>query len=397
MGSERLLILSPSAITAVKTCTVKYRNAYYYGIRRKEEPESRRMGTNWHEAQDLAYLKPEQPCPVCSNAMYPDKNCYICAGTGYVADPLDAVTRMLSYRYSSLYPGLPRDAAEVERVTLLYSLFAYRFHYDEQPVKVLAREIPFRIPLLDPKTRRPVPNVVIDGMIDKLVDSEGRPAVMEHKSTSDSVEPDSDYWGHLRLDTQTMTYVYAAQRLAADGLLEPYGIKAETIGDVYYDVWRKPQISPKKLSQADTAKFIETGEYCGRDFEVGSGLGSEVLVDGEPTFTETLKSGAPVIRETPEMFGCRLFGDINERPDHYFARRLLTRTSVEIERFEWELFNLYQSISGMIRDGSWYHNEFSCDTYGKCDYCQFCFNGIELDPKNPPAGFVNIHDKRDKK
>jgi hypothetical protein len=358
------------------------------------------MGTNWHEGLDLAYLKPEQPCPRCSNKMKPDENCYICQGTGYVADPLDAVTRMLSYRYGSLYPGLPREAAETERVTLLYSLFAYRFHYDEKPLEVITRELPFRIPLLDPYTHKPIPGVFVDGKIDKLIwTPEYRLAVMEHKSTSDAVAPDSDYWGHLRLDTQTSIYLYAVIRLMADGLLEPYGVKGQSIGEILYDVWHKPQISPKKLSQADTAKFLESGVYCGREFEVAAEChdavkGRVVLIDGEPAETELLKSGAPTIRETPDMFGCRLFSDMEERPDYYFARRLLTRTSEEIERFEWELFSVYQSIQSMIEDGSWYHNEHSCDNFGKCDYCQFCFSGIELDPKKPPTGFINIFDKK---
>jgi len=393
------MILSASAIAAVKSCPYKYKNAYHYGIRKIEEPAARRMGTNWHEGLDLAYMKCKQPCPNCSNKMYPEKTCLLCEGTGFVADPLDAVTRMLSYRYANWYPGLPKSVAEVERVTLLYSLFAYRYHYDEQPIEVLAREIPFRIPLIDPSTRKTVPDVFIDGKIDKLIRWDGRPAVLEHKSTSSAVAPDSDYWGHLRLDAQTLIYVYAAQRLMVDDLLT---IKGNSIGDIVYDVWHKPQTEPKKLSQADTKAFIESGDYFGRKFDTDMMLAKDgeyvvnVMVDGEPAEHELLKSGAPVIRETPEMYGCRLFGDIESRPDYYFARKLLTRSSVDLERFEWELFNLYQSVKSMIDNDSWYHNENSCDTFGKCDYCQFCYSGIELDPEKPPVGFKNIHEKEKK-
>ncbi len=383
---KRDIILSASAASTIKSCPVKYRNAYVYGIRRAEEPEPRRVGTNWHEGQDVMYLKPEQPC---SNL---DKNCYLCHGTGKIDDPMDCLARMLSYRYSNLYPGMPRDKAEVERVTLLYSLFAYKFHYDDSPLDVISREVPFRIPLIDPSTRKAVPNVWIDGKIDKLIKWSGRTAIMEHKSTSDPVAPDSDYWGHLNLDTQTMLYVYAAQRLLEDGLLEPFGIKDQTIGEIMYDVWHKPQISPKKLSQADTMKFVEEGKYFDREFEVKIDEDQNLRIDGELTEVEQLKKGF-AIRETPDMYGCRLFGDMNQRPDFYFARRLITRTSEEIERFEWELFSLYQSIASMIEHDSWYHNEYSCDNYGKCDYCQFCFTGTRLDPKHPPAGFVNIFDK----
>jgi hypothetical protein len=287
---------------------------------------------------------------------------------------------------------MPKDEADVERTTLMYALFAYMYHYEGLPVRTIAREIPFRIPLLDPHTRKPVSDVFIDGKIDKLVYAEGRLSVMEHKSTSDSVEPDSDYWGHLTLDTQTAIYTYAAQRLLVDGMLEPYKVKDDFIGGIVYDVWRKPQISPKKLSQADTAAFVAAGEYCGRSFDVVE-TPEFVSVDGARPEQELLKSGKWAIRETPEMFGCRLFSDIEGRPDHYFARRLLTRTQDDMEHLEHELFNLYQTIQAMTADNAWYHNEFSCDTYGRCDYCQFCFTRTELDPSRPPAGFKNIFEK----
>ena len=388
-----MMILSASAIATLKACPWRYRNAYHLRIRKAEEPEARRMGTNWHEALEVASLKPEQPCPKCSDKMHPDKACPLCEGTGYIADPLDAVTRLLNDRYEKLYPGLPKASADVERTTLLFSLFSYQYHYDKTPVKVIAREIPFRIPLLNPETHTYVPDVMIDGKIDKLIQWDGRLAVMEHKSTSDSVAPDSDYWGHLRLDTQTMLYLYACQRLLADGLLEPH-VKHGFVGDIIYDVWHKPQISPKKLSQTDTKAFVESGDYFGRKFSVGRrDIGNGVVVDEEDAETEILKSGAPAIRETPDMFGCRLFNDMETRPDYYFARKLLTRTSEELERFEWELYSLYQTVSSMEDNDSWYHNEHSCDNFGRCDYCQFCFSGTELDPKHPPTGFVNLGDR----
>ena len=209
--------------------------------------------------------------------------------------------------------------------------------------------------------------------------------------------PESGYRGHLRLDTQTMLYVYAAQRLQADGLLEPFGIRANDppVGLILYDVWRKPQIRPKKLNQADTTALVAEGKYYDREFEVAiepAGEIPRILVDGEPVEIEQLKKGF-AIRETPDMFGCRLFAEINADPSRYFARRLLTRTSLDMERFEWELFGLYQSIAAHMENNSWYHNEFSCDNYGKCDYCQFCFTGQEIDPAKPPVGFVNIFNK----
>jgi PD-(D/E)XK nuclease superfamily len=395
--NDRATILSASAASCLKTCPVKYRNAYKLGIRRIEEPEARRMGTNWHEGLDCISMNAEQPCPNCSKLSQPDSMCYRCNGTGFVDDPEAAVVRMLNHRYETLYPGMSKESREAERTVLLYSLFAYSNHYHDAKVKVVAREIPFRIPMIDPRTRRALPNVYIDGQIDKLVLSDGRMAVMEHKSTSDSVDPSSDYWGHLRLDTQTAIYTYAACRLQADGLLEPYKIRSEDepISSIIYDVWHKPQIKPKKLSQAETNEFLETSKYFGQEFEIHMPEGevSSVFVDGQPAGVEQLKKGF-AIRETPDMFGARLFSDMGERPDFYFARRPLFRSPDDLEKFEWELFNLYQTIEAMSDNDSWYHNEFSCDNYGRCDYAPFCFTGQKLDPANPPAGFKCIFDKK---
>jgi hypothetical protein len=393
----RLTVLSASAFSSLKACPIKYRNAYVFGIRKTEEPDPLRIGSNWHAGLEAMSLKAEQPCPFCSSLAQAEPTCPYCRGTGYVDDPDAAVVRVLDLRYGMLYPGMSREARETERVTILYSLFAYKLHWNSVPIQVIAREIPFRIPLIDPRTRRAVPNVVIDGTIDKLVLHDGKVKIMEHKSTGDGVESDSEYWSHLRLDTQTMLYPYAVQRLQADGLLEPYKIKAEDplVSDILYDVWHKPQITPKKLSQADTVKFAESGRYFGQTFEVHlpEGEASPIYVDGEPADFETLKKGFAV-RETPEMFGCRLFGDISERSDYYFARKPISRSSIDLERFERELFAMYRTVEDMKDSDSWYHNEHSCDNRGKCDYRQFCYSGTEIGPDKVPPGFVNIFAKK---
>jgi hypothetical protein len=206
----------------------------------------------------------------------------------------------------------------------------------------------------------------------------------------------------LKLDLQTTLYPYAVQRLQADELLTPYGIGADDppVSDVIYDVWHKPQIAPKKLSQADTLAFLESGAYFEQEFQVadvgrGALNGGGLEIDGKQVEVEQLKKGF-AIRETPNMFGARLFRDYSDRPDYYFARHPISRNSVDMERFERELFALYQSIESMRDNNSWYHNEHSCDNRAKCDYRQFCYSGTVLVPGDAPPGFVNIFQKKGK-
>jgi hypothetical protein len=410
MKQKRDLILSASAITALKFCPISFYYRYVLGIRKRVEDEALRIGNGWHEGLDIISTTPETPCKLCAGEKRNDPDCYLCGGGGFVTDIWESVARMLNYRYSPKVPVEAEKKAK-ERAMIQYALMAYSCVYeDAQDYEVVFREIPFRIPLIDPRTRRAVPGVFIDGMLDKLVrQADGSLAVMEHKSTASDLSPKSDYWNHLKLDTQISLYVYAIQRLQDDGVLTAHKIMPEDppITDILYDVWRKPQIKPKKLSAADTAKFIETGEYFGAEFDTrmcdvmnkDEAAVTELLIDGEavvydrnkPTKKEPL--GAMCITETADMFGARLFDTITEDPEHYFCRKVLSRTPEEIEKFEVELFSIYHTIQLMTDYESWFHNEHNCEARRKCEYCPVCYSTQRIDPDCPPDGFKCIFSK----
>jgi hypothetical protein len=402
----RKLKLSASSINAYKACPFRFRNAYVLGIKPIEDTEAQRIGTNWHEILEIASLEPGSECPTCNDPRKvladPLGDCAICDGTGKVPeDVMDAVVRVLNQRYADV-TLLDKEKRDIERVRLLYALIGYRWYYGTDFELAIAREEYFKLPLLNPDTGHPVPGVEITGKIDKLVKlSPGVAgyaliAVKEHKTTSKSLDSDSSFWAHLNMDTQTSMYVYAARRLQLEGKLEKYGIKATNplISKVSYDVHHKPQTSPKKLTQSDSKKFVETGEYCGQKFEV-----QHLDPDGDPGDTGSLavndapceiepgkKEGTFAIRETPEMYGARLLLDITERPEFYFAQKPLVRTDAEMRAFEYELYDIAKDMQSKIRADRWWHNEHQCEATFKCDYCDSCYNHIELDPENPPSG-----------
>ncbi|KKK63517.1 hypothetical protein LCGC14_2993470, partial [marine sediment metagenome] len=204
------------------------------------------------------------------------------------------------------------------------------------------------------------------------------------------------YWNHLNLDTQTTLYPYAARVLQLNGDLEIYGIKAidPLISGVRYDVWHKPGIRPKKLTQADSKQFVEDGLYCGEEFAIDSMSGGRYFVNGEPAEVEPgKKEGTFAIRETPDMFGARLLQDISERPDFYFARKELARTEADFKRFENELYGIYKTLKFITSIDGFWHNEQQCEATFKCDYIEQCYNGIELSVDNVPEGMKCIFDK----
>ena len=184
--------------------------------------------------------------------------------------------------------------------------------------------------------------------------------------------------------------------------LEECGIKPgdPLIRGVRYDVWHKPGISPKKLTQGDSKKFVETGEYMGEEFNVtepGKDQPLEdqpIFINGEPAEVTTgAKEGTFAIRETPEMFGTRLLADISERPEFYFARREISRTDPELQAFEWDIYNMYKTARSMNKNNRWWTNEHSCENKLRCPYIPVCYNRIDVSDGSVPEGFKCIFTK----
>jgi len=394
------LILSASSISAFKACPIRFRNAYVLGIRPIEDKESQRIGTFWHQILEIASLVPGSECYCATPAAgigSPDPECSTCQGTGKVPDDIiEAVTRVLNKAYEGIEFADP-TAKEIERVTLLHALAGYRWYYGEQQEPVVAREQYFSLPLLNPQTGYPVPDVFIEGKIDKLIEIANGIAVKEHKSTSKSIDPDSTYWGHLNLDTQTTMYIYAARRMQFDDML-PCSIMSALnplINTVKYDVYHRPQISPKKLTQGDSKKFVETNEYMGQKFNIiwAGEKGEEPAVKVNDTVAEIepgKKEGTFAIRETPDMFGARLLKDITKRPEFYFRCIELSKTDAELKAFEQELYDIAKNMQYMIRSGRYYTNEHQCETTFRCDYIGQCYNRETIDPDHVPDGMKRI-------
>ncbi|KKN69779.1 hypothetical protein LCGC14_0437250 [marine sediment metagenome] len=411
------LILSASSIGAFKACPIRFRNAYVYGIRPIEDKESQRIGTNWHLLLETVALVPGSDCPNAPCHEDPEP-CVICEDTNVVPDDIMVVvTRVLNRAYEGIEFNDP-EAKEAERVTLLHALAGYRWHYGDALEPVVATEQYFSLPLLNPQTGHPVPDVFIKGRIDKLIEVANGIAVKEHKSTSKSIDPDSTYWGHLNLDVQTTMYIYAARRMQQKEIpcehpgclnhlshpCENCGKGGPLINTVKYDVYHKPTIRPKKLTQGDSKKFVADGMYCGQEFEIfgdwnqrETGIGKLEAggkVNGVSTVIEPgAKEGTFTIRETPDMFGARLLKDITERPEFYFRCVELTRTDAELKAFEQELYDIAQNMQFMIRSGRFYTNEHQCEATFRCDYIEQCYNREVVDQDHVPDGMKCIFRK----
>jgi hypothetical protein len=172
------------------------------------------------------------------------------------------------------------------------------------------------------------------GKIDGLgVLQDGRLALVEHKTTSDSVDTGSDYWLRLRLNQQVMQYVVAARALGWD------------VQMILYDVTKKPSIRQKQ-------------------------------------------------NESAEEFGARLAADTQERPEFYFARREVPVLEQDLEEFKVQRYELSKLILALrqaerrtsLREQAWPRNVNGMSCQG-CEFAGFCLMGVHADGEHVPAGF----------
>jgi len=384
MGGQRMINLSASSITTYKACPMRYYYQYVLGLVPIEDTDSQRVGSNWHRIQEIANMEPGGICE-CSNNQNVNPNCPLCQGTGKLPNDLtDAVVDYLNWVYDTPPISKTEEEWETERNILFYSLIGYQWYYQDTEYKTEQLEQKFEIPLLSPITKRKL-RANLRGKIDRIFSAGSNKFVHEYKSTSKNIDLGSTYWGHLTLDTQTRLYTYAANQLGLG------------ICGVLYDVWHKPQIKPKKLTQADSKKFIASGEYCGEKFAITTDQqlpfdgGEWVRVNGRLVEVKFgAKLGTFTIKETPEMFSARLLQDIAIRPEYYFVRKEIAHYTNDIGAFEWQLFNIYHSIRQMTAHKSFWRNEHECERTFKCSYIDWCYNHVDVGPDDVPEGFRKV-------
>jgi hypothetical protein len=221
-----------------------------------------------------------------------------------------------------------RSFDEVDLATLGGLLAGYYRRYGEDVVKELHPEVEFRHPIEGSRT------FDSGGKIDGLgVLRDGRLALVEHKTTSESVDSASDYWLRLRLNQQVMQYVVAARALGWD------------VQMILYDVTRKPSIRPRQ-------------------------------------------------GETPAAYGERLAADAQARPEFYFARREVPVLDQDLEEFKVQRYELSKLILSLrqaerrtrLREQAWPRNVSGMNCQG-CEFAGFCLQGVHVDAERPPAGF----------
>lgn len=286
-------LLTASRMTTLLNCMRRHYWRYEIGLTAASQGDALRFGSAWHRAMEARWR-----------------------GDAYEFALAAGI-------------GSRPEIDELQTATLAGLLAAYYSLYAEDPVRELHPEIEFTALV------RYSRNFSAAGKIDGLGTlRDGRVALVEHKTTGESVAPDSDYWLRLRADKQIAQYVLAARALGWD------------VETVLYDVTRKPAIRPKQ-------------------------------------------------NESIEQFGDRLAADAKTRPEFYFARREVPVIEQDLAEFEAERRQIGRLIVELRREQrrcakpehAWPRN-LGTMTCAGCEFASFCLQNLSVNPAQPPAGFI---------
>lgn len=338
-------LLTHSRIQVAKTCLRKHALMFVHRIRREAEAKPLRMGKAFHLGLDAR-------------------------AKGCTAD--EAIAAAECEYWKAETPGQDNTDIAIERsiVSCLLAGYFWRWARMDSEMEVLASELSFEIPIVNPDTGAKSRTYTLAGKIDKIVRLPGgRVAIMEHKTSSEDLSVDSDYWKRLRMDAQISIYFLAAERL---------GFSPET---VLYDVVRKPTIRPKNIQMKDEQGLVVIVDQDGnRVFKK----------DGTPRLSPDSAKGYSTISriETPREYADRLFSDMGERPDYYFARRDIPRLAQDIEETRYELWQMAGLIRECERYNRWPRNTRACIGFGKCEFFDFCTGTADVEVI--PEGYTRV-------
>lgn len=216
--------------------------------------------------------------------------------------------------------------------------------------EIIAVEKEFRQPLYNPETEAASPVWDKAGKIDLVVrvKKDGRIRVIEHKTTSQSIEPDSPYWSKLILDGQIFGYVFAIAR-GADWDLDKFP------DECGYNVVRKPLQRPAKATPEHKRKYKKDG---------------------------TLYANQRDEDEKPEEYRQRLREIVMANPRDYIAWEVIPMNEHRVLEHLQSSWDMAAVIRENMRDGRALKNEHACHQYGTCPFWPVC-SGTESLNDNP--------------
>ncbi len=332
MTSRPSQVLTHSRLACFRACPRRHYLRYELGLRPEVTSFALRVGSAFHHAVD-ASAKGRDPAAAIDDGL---------------DDPYD-------------------------RALVAAMLDAHQRRWADDCTEVIASELPFDLPLVNPATGAASKLWRLAGVIDAIVRlPDGRLALREMKTTSRDFAPGEDYWLRLHLDSQLSIYVIAARAMGYD------------VQTISYDVMRRPGQRPSGVPLVDEDGVKIVHDSHGNRVRTKNGKKWRESADASQGYVLQKRD------ETPEEFAARVAADIAARPDHYFARIEIARLDQDLDECRRDLWIQQQTVRACQRGDGWYRNPGSCFEPFACDYLAVCQHR-DLDTQTP-GGFVRVDD-----
>lgn len=338
-------LLTHSRQDCFKVCRKRHEFAYELAIRPRLDSKALRMGSAYHSGLE-AFGK-----------------------GGSLTDAVEAVRA--SYGNCPEQFGLQDWLMECETVARL--VCGYEWRWRNEPLKNVATEQSFELPLLNPATGAASKVFHLAGKIDGIVEETGgRLLVKESKLYGDDIGMESDLWKRMRFDHQVSLYVVAARRLG-------YPVEG-----VLFDLGRKPTIQTTAVPLLDELGCKIVLDAHGERVRTGNKLWRQT---GDKEKGYTLQTRPMTVEE----WGDKLNNDIAERPDFYYARHEIARLDQDLDEFQAELWDIQTTLREAQRSGRWYRTA-NKNTCGFCPYFNLCASGFDASRDALPEQFERVDD-----
>lgn len=299
MDTSRPKVIRSTSARTFRACPRLYRYQFVDGYRPTQTPEALTFGLFWHELLEQ-YQNPDR----------------------------------------QLSPKPPPDEHMVAKAMAM--LAGYKVRWERDNLTVLAAEVPYTVPLVNPETGRQSQIWQHQGRIDAIArDSAGKLCVVEYKTTSEDIGAGAPYWAKLRLDQQVSNYFVGARALG-------YAVE-----HCLYDVARKPALRPYEATPTGNRRYTKAGVLDARQHEHD---------------------------ESPDDFFNRCVIEIAENPDRYYARGEVVRLEGETEDAAFDLWQTAKMIRESERCGRWPRNPEACNHWGReCSFFGVCTGEASLE------------------
>lgn len=330
--SKSLPLLTVSRMRSFRGCMRRHHHEYVEGVRPLKTAEALRFGSLFHlglEAWWRWHMSPPPPAPAPAHD-----------------DPLSAMLDAVAGRGVD-----PFDQARADELLRGYDA---RWRAAMDDLDVLAVEVVFDAPLLNPATLRASRTWRLAGKIDAIARrrDDGAVLVVEHKTTSEGMDDDAaHYWATLAIDHQCSAYVIGAETLG------------HQVTEILYDVARKPGLRPLLATPIEKQKRKPDG---------------------------TLYANQREFDESPDEYRERIRTALAEDPDRHYQRRAIPRTDNQLVEFAADAWIQASAMRDAAEFAHVPRNPEACHRFGTCPYFAACSTGQH--PREFVGEFAEVAD-----